>query len=161
MGYFCVITDFLPKNMINIGIDGSEQKMGNKRRETSSQKEKKTDDDSKIKEAKNKILASLWIQTFAQILEATSVTDLFQLEEQKPGSEEIVIGIWIQAIGQLIETLGVSEQVFRGEDIFPFRAQRTSVTGDWIQSIGAAVEATGGERVLHYNLLKGRDGLIP
>ncbi|GEM_PF-3159367 len=141
--------------------------MGNKRRETSSQKEKKkekekkTDDDAKINELKIKILTSLWIQTFAQVLEATSVTELFYLEEQKPGSEEIVIGIWIQAIGQLVETIGVSEQVMRGEDIFPFRSQRTSVTGDWIQSMGAAVEATGGERVLHYNLLRGRDGLIP
>jgi hypothetical protein len=135
--------------------------MGNMKSKNTLTTINKNEKDHKILKLKQQIAINIWIQAFALIAEALTITKLYYLEDPEPGSQEILSGVWIQAIGQLIEAIGVSNQLSAEDTPSLLSGQRTAISGDWLQSIGAAVEAVGGETTLQDAIHNKENGFVP
>ncbi len=127
-----------------------------------SHKQKGEDIETVRRSLEKRVELAVWIPAVGQALEATSLSQLLTLEDERGQNEQdVVTGVWVQTIGQFIEAIGVSQELSTDIQALIFQGQQLAITGNALSSAGAALEAIASKRILIDEIQSGTTKFIP
>lgn len=133
--------------MIKIGV----LRKGNTQATTS----QRNDENEKLRSKLEKqIVAAEWLKVIAQVIETTSVEQLFTLDEapnsqaEFEGKNEILSGLLIGTIGQFASAIGVTKELFTTDPNRVINIHKNLLLADYVQLFGSIVEILGTAKVI-------------
>ncbi|MET3196681.1 hypothetical protein [Bacillus sp. OAE603] len=115
----------------------------------------RNDENDKLRSKLEKqIVAAEWLKVIAQVLETTSVEQLFALDETPnsldgfEGKNEILSGLLIGTIGQFASAIGVTKELFATDPNRIINIQKNLLLADNIQLFGSIIEILGSAKVI-------------
>jgi len=115
----------------------------------------RNDENEKLRSKLEKqIVAAEWLKVIAQVIETTSVEQLFTLDEapnsqvEFEGKNEILSGLLIGTIGQFASAIGVTKELFTNEPNRVINIHKNLLLADYVQLFGSIVEIIGTAKVI-------------
>lgn len=126
-------------------------------------KERNDENDKLRSKLEKQIVAAEWLRVIAQVLETSSVEQLYSLDEapnsqaEFEGKNEILTGLLISTIGQFASAIGVTKELFETDSNRVINIHKNLLLADYIQLFGSIVEIMGTAKVIDDEIMDASD----